>query len=163
MMNSIFNITSQLLEVYELAQGGEFDPEAIQSAIESIEMALEDKADNYAALIRMIDGDNAAIDKEMERLRAHKASRTRLKDSLKNNLLSVMKTLERPKIKTQFNSFSIRKNPPSVAITDEAEIPEVFFITPAPVVSKSAILEALKRGEEVPGAQLAQGESLSIR
>ena len=163
MKSSLFNIEARLLAVHELATTGEYDPDTIADTIEAIEWELDEKADNYAALIAQLDGEIATIDKEMERLKGLKAARTRLKDQLKTNLYSTMISLERPKFKTPLHSFYIQKNPPAVGIVNEAEIPAEYFTQPQPVINKSALLEVLKRGEIVPGATITQGESLRIR
>ena len=162
-MKPLFDIASDLHEVFVMAESGDYDEEAIANAIEQIEMELEKKADNYAALIKLLDGDNATIDREIMRLKGLKDNRDNLKERLKNNLMNTMAALGRPKIKTALHSFTIRKNPPAVSIHDERRVPQRYYIASDPKISKSMILAALKRGEDVPGATLTQGESLNIR
>ena len=60
-------------------------------------------------------------------------------------------------------TLSLGHTPPAVRITDEAKLTDAFIrIKREP--DKAAIKEALKKGEEVAGAELSNGgESLTIR
>ena len=58
----------------------------------------------------------------------------------------------------------MRASPPRVEIMDSAELPPQYLTQPAPVPDKRAIAAALKAGEAVPGAAMAnQPPSLSVR
>src|SRR5690625_7796801 len=65
-MTSLFNLTGDYLKIKELAEQGA-DPEAIEDAIAYIDDEIEDKADGYAYIIRQLDGNKEAIDKEIKR------------------------------------------------------------------------------------------------
>lgn len=52
------------------------------------------------------------------------------------------------------NSFRVHANPPKVEITSEEDLPGQY-ITYIPQPDKNKIKEALKGGEEVPGARIA--------
>lgn len=61
-------------------------------------------------------------------------------------------------------TVSTRKVPPKAIITEESEIPSRFYVTPAPVLDKKALLDALKAGESIPGASLSNGgQTIAIR
>jgi hypothetical protein len=61
-------------------------------------------------------------------------------------------------------TVSLRVSPPGVAVVNEAEIPEPFWIPQAPKLDRKGILDALKAGTRVPGATFTNSKvSLAIR
>lgn len=62
------------------------------------------------------------------------------------------KTIRRP-----LGTISVQPKAPAIDDTslDESRIPAKFWKRPDPVLSRAAVLDALKAGEEVPGAKLA--------
>jgi len=168
-MSNIFQITRVLLDAYEVAANStDEDMEAAAVVILQYEDSLEDKADNYAGLIAMIDGEVDTIAREIERLTALKRTRTSLKDRLKANLQTMMITLDRPKFKTELHSYAIQKNPSSVRIVNinELKMHPMFWKEPKwdeSELDKTRIKAVINDGGEVPGAELVQTESLRIR
>jgi hypothetical protein len=65
-------------------------------------------------------------------------------------------------ILTGWGEMKVKKNPPSVVIDDLTQIPTQYQRQKIQVdIDKVAIKAAIKAGEEVPGAHLEQGTSLS--
>ena len=61
-------------------------------------------------------------------------------------------------------TVSLRISPPGVVITSEEDIPEWFWIPQDPKLDKRAILDAIKAGTAVSGAQLSNSRvSLAVR
>jgi hypothetical protein len=61
-------------------------------------------------------------------------------------------------------TVSLRVSPPVIAVVNEAEIPEPFWIPQAPKLDRKGILDALKAGSPVPGATFTNSRvSLAIR
>ncbi len=158
----LYELTGNYLILQQMLEEAE-DQQAILDTIESIEAAIEEKADNYARIIRNLEVDVAGIKAEEQRLADKRRTLENNIKWLKNNLEEVMKSTGKTKFKTTLFSFGIQKNPPSVEILDESKVPEEFLIPQNPVVDKKAILAALKEGKEFDFAQLKQGESLRIR
>ena len=67
------------------------------------------------------------------------------------------------KIKGEIFTVAIQKNPASVDVLDETEIPKEFFVEQAPKLDKKTLLQHLKNAEQIPGAELRQSQSLRIR
>jgi len=58
----------------------------------------------------------------------------------------------------------LRRTPPRLTITDESQIPEWFWIPQPAKLDKKALLEAIKGGTTVCGAELENSKmSLSVR
>ena len=61
-------------------------------------------------------------------------------------------------------TVSLRVSPPSIAVVNEAEIPEPYWIPQPPKLDRKGVLDALKSGTTVPGATFANSKvSLAIR
>lgn len=157
------------MNLYELSlsfqevQNMDLDPEVMKDTLDSIEDAIENKAENIAKLIRNLESDVSAYKEEEDRLKAKRQSTENKVKWLKTYLEDNMKLTGKTKFKSGMFNFSIQKNPASVNITDERIIPEEFLIQQPPKVDKTSLKEILKRGIEVPGAELKQTEGLRIR
>ena len=61
-------------------------------------------------------------------------------------------------------TVSLRVSPPGVAVVNEAEIPDPFWIPQPPKLDRKGILDSLKAGKPVPGATFTNAKvSLAIR
>lgn len=153
----------ELSTAFQQVQNMDLDPEVMQDTLDSIEDAIENKAENIAKLIRNLESDVAAYKEEEDRLKTKRQATENKVKWLKTYLEDNMKLTGKTKFKSGMFNFSIQKNPSSVNITDEKAIPEEFLIQQPPKVDKTSLKEILKRGIEVPGAELKQTEGLRIR
>lgn len=157
------------MNLYELSlsfqevQNMDLDPEVMKDTLDSIEDAIESKAENIAKLIRNLESDVSAYKEEEDRLKTKRQTTENKVKWLKTYLEDNMKLTGKTKFKSGMFNFSIQKNPASVNITDEKIIPGEFLIPQPPKVDKTSLKEILKRGIEVPGAELKQTEGLRIR
>lgn len=61
-------------------------------------------------------------------------------------------------------TVSLRVSPPGVAVINEAEIPDPYWLAQPPKLDRKGILDALKAGTRVPGATFANAKvSLAVR
>lgn len=153
----------ELSVAFQEVQNMDLDPEVMQDTLDSIEDAIENKAENIAKLIRNLESDVTAYKEEEERLKTKRQATENKVKWLKTYLEDNMKLTGKTKFKSGMFNFSIQKNPASVNITDEKIIPEEFLIPQLPKIDKTSLKEILKRGIEVPGAELKQTEGLRIR
>ena len=166
-MASIYELTEQVLAVQEMMYDGETDQQVVIDTLESLHFEFEEKADNYAKLIKNLSADAAAIKAEEERLYARRKSletkAQQLKDALEYNMREIGKT----KFKTTLFSFGIQKNGGkqklSIDTDDVHIIPEEYLIPQDPIPNNDKIRELLEH-ESVTWAHLEpRGESLRIR
>ena len=153
----------ELSVAFQEVQNMDLDPEVMQDTLDSIEDAIESKAENIAKLVRNLESDVAAYKEEEDRLKTKRQATENKVKWLKTYLEDNMKLTGKTKFKSGMFNFAIQKNPASVNITDEKAIPEEFLIQQPPKVDKTSLKEALKNGIEVPGAELKQTEGLRIR
>lgn len=153
----------ELSVAFQEVQNMDLDSEVMKDTLDSIEDAIENKAENIAKLIRNLESDVAAYKEEEERLKTKRQATENKVKWLKTYLEDNMKLTGKTKFKSGMFNFSIQKNPASVNITDEKAIPEEFLIPQLPKIDKTSLKEILKRGIEVPGAELKRTEGLRIR
>ncbi|EGQ3289313.1 siphovirus Gp157 family protein [Staphylococcus pseudintermedius] len=161
-MTTLFNLTDAYQQVYDLiAEQGE--ESALIDTLQSINDALEDKADGYVAVIKTLEADNVAIDEEIKRLRQRKTSNQNGISRLKESLQFSMESTGKEKFKTALNSYSIANNPPSLDVVEESLIPKEYWLSQAPKLNKKDLLKDIKNGADIKGVEVKQTRSLRVR
>lgn len=163
-MASMYELTQEWEHIFDMLLDPEIPEEAIIDTIEMIELDMDAKADNYAKIIKSMDGDVSKIDAEIKRLQERKAGISNRKDWLKSNLETMMRTTGRTKFKTALFSFGIQKNGGvlPLVLDESKEVPNEWRKPGEPDTGK--IREFLQNGGELPFAALGErGESLRIR
>lgn len=162
-MSTLYSLTGDFLQLLEMAGDPEIDEECLKDTMEAIGGEIEDKAENYAKIIRSLEVDAAGIDAEIKRLTEHKKTLNNNVDRMKKSLQASMEATGKKKFKTALFSFGIQKNPASLVIDDPSQVPEQYLIAQEPKINNAAIKSALKEGAEFDFARLEQTESLRIR
>lgn len=161
-MSTLFNLTDNYKQVYDLiAEQG--DEQTLNDTLESINDALEDKADGYVSVIKSLESDNKAIDDEIKRLQQRKTTNKNGIDRLKESLKVYMEATGKTKFKTALNSYNIQNNPPSLNVIEEKHIPSDFWLSQAPKLDKKALLKRIKENDDVDGVEIKQTQSLRVR
>lgn len=168
-MTALYALTNQYLSLAEQLAEGDFDAQTIADTIEAsgITDELAVKAQGIEYVARAAEAHHLAIDAEIARLQALKASRDKVAAGLRAYLKTNMERAGIEKIECPMFKLSLRKNPAAVEIVSEAELPKTFWRTPEPkppiaAPDKAAIKAALLAGESVPGARLSQSTRLVI-
>ena len=164
-MLKLYEITGEYLTLCQMAEDTDVDATVFVDTIASIKGELEVKADSYAMIITNLNGDIEKIDKEIERLTHMKKVLKNRTNHLKNNLENAMKLMDVRKLKTDFRSYSIQKNPQSLNIIDESKIPAEYLISQDPKLDRTRLLADVKANpKKFAGiAETKQTESLRIR
>jgi hypothetical protein len=119
---------------------------------EVIRAALEEEVLADALRLRL-----GAMKERLERIEAGSARKREVAQA-------VMEDAGLEKILEPDFTVSLRVSPPGVAVLNEAEIPEPYWIPQAPRLDRKGILDALKAGSPVPGATFTNSRvSLAIR
>ena len=164
-MLKLYEITGEYLTLCQIAEDTDVDPTVFADTLASIQGELEVKADSYAMIITNLSGDVEKIDKEIERLTHMKKVLKNRTDYLKNNLENAMKMMDVRKLKTDFHSYSIQKNPQSLSIIDESKISSEYLISQDPKLDRKRLLADVKANPEAFAGitETKQTESLRIR
>lgn len=139
---------------------------SVAQALDALRMEREAKLENVACWVKNLSAEADAIREEENRLvKRRKAAETKAAN-LKAWLLSAMTREDgtTDKLKTGRVMVSVKKNPPSTVVDDEALLPWAYKTVKEIVAQdKAAIKAAILAGEEVPGAHLEYGRSVVIK
>lgn len=162
-MSNLYQLTNNYETVLNMLYDEDVDEQMLFDTLEGIEGEIEDKADNYAKIIKELEAKQNARKEEAKRLtESAKIFENRVK-TLKNNLYTAMKAINKPKFATDLFSFNIVKNGGKQALTIDGEVPEEYTKT---IIENDTdkIRQALDEGKELPFAHLEpRGESLRIK
>lgn len=160
----LYELTELYQNIWELVGDDDVDVESLETALKHIEDNIEVKAESIAKLIKGIDGDIAALKEEENRLTKRRKTLENKQVNIKSYLESQLRTMGIDKVKTPLFTISLQKNPPSVHISNEELIPDKYKKTQITTsVVKKDLLEDLKLGEIIDGAEIKQEKSLRIK
>ena len=155
----------KLYEITELQKEleREDDAEIRQDLQELIAVELKNKSNNIVYVIKNLEGNNTAIDAEIERLQQLKKRNSSNIEKIKSNILLFMLQNNVVNIKSDLATFSLRKSE-STDIENIEQIPQEFITVKQTFVpDKTAIKKAIKEGREVAGAKVVINYSLQIK
>lgn len=169
-MATLFQIVEQHRSLLALAESdSDLDQQMLADTLEGLEGELTLKVQSVGRVIAHQEAMAKAMDEAAANI-SIRAKRLRARmDSLKQYLLVNMQAANLPKVDSPELVVSLKKNPPSVVVFDESQVPEEFKRTPppapppVPVPDKTAIKEALKAGQDVPGCRLEQGMRVEVK
>lgn len=162
MKSTLYELTADYLQLLEMAEDPDIDPQAIEDTLEGLGGEIEDKAENYAKVMVELDAEAEKLKSEIDRLTKRKKSIESTKDRMKKSLQDSMEVIGKTKFKTELFSFSIQNNPASLVITGD-KLPKKYLIEQEPLPNKQMIKDELKAGKELSFAHLEQTRSLRIR
>ena len=158
----LYELTQNYMNLQALLEDETISQDIIEAAMKEVGDDIEEKAQNYAVIMKNLEAEAAALEKEEKRLAARKSSLKNRNKILKDYLENSMKSIGKTKFKTNLFSFNIGKNPSSVNIDDENLIPDQYIVY-TKSVAKRAMLDDIKKGVIIPGVSLKQTESLKIK
>lgn len=164
----LYEITAQYQNIYALLQNPEFaENEDILTALDQIEDAFENKAQQTIFMMKNIEAEIDPIDSEIKRLQAMKKAHQNNIDRIKNRLRENMKAVGKSKLNCGLFSLSYRLQEANAVELDETEFLannlDEDLVTVKVTPNKTEIKRRLKHGEEIIGARLVDSEVLTIR
>lgn len=162
-MSNLYELSEEIQAIQTAYENGEIPEEAFADTLEGVQMAFDKKVENICKLRANLLADAATYKAESDRLKARETTAKNEASRLQNYLLSVLQAAGQKKIKAGTFTASIAKSPAALKIYDESLIPKSYYVPQPDKIDSAAIKEAIKSGENVPGAMLEQGEHLNIR
>lgn len=164
--NALYVLANEYRDAAEKLADLDLDDQTIADTLEGLAGTLEVKATNVAMFARNLEATAAAI-KDAEanmakRRKAIEARAERMFAYLKQN----MDVSRITKIESPYLRIAIRNNPAAVHIDAESQIPAEFWKqapAPPPALDKKAIAEAIKSGQEIPGAHMESSTRLEVK
>lgn len=158
----LYEMTGAYNQILDMIEEGA-DPEVLQDTLDSIETAIEEKADGIGMVLKSIEANAKALKEEEQRLAERRRHFENEAKRLKEYLQSQLELIGTRKVKGTLFSFTIQKNPASLNVLDDSKIPSEYWIQQDPKLDKKSLIKLIKDGEEIEGVELVQSESLRVR
>lgn len=162
-MSTLYELTGDYLSLLEWLEDEEnLEDAVVKDTLEGIEGAIEDKAENYAKIIKELTAEAKKFEEEKNRLEERQKALENRAMLLKKNLYNSMKLTGKTKFKTKLFSFGIQKNGGLQPIEiDAANVPDEYMKKDP---DNAKIRTALKEGKELPFVTVKEyGDHLVIR
>ena len=163
---SLYNITNRFVELLDKAENEELTTEEVQAIGIELEKELLNKSSNIIGYIKNAESLINAIKDEETRLEEMRKTGEKKLERFKTYVLDNMNRLGIIEIPTGLGSLKVARNPMSIEVINEDEVPEEFRKT---VVKTSADRVAIKKhfqetGEIVAGTRVINDKtSLRIK
>jgi len=163
-MTSLYNLATQHQQALSRLEEMDLPAEVVRDTIESLSGELEAKCESVAMW----------RENQLVIAKAKKEAAKRLTDQAKaieNRANSMIEYLDNnmrkagiTEIDCDYFTIKYAKNPPSVNITHESNIPRDYIkVTTIEAPDKAKIKKAIQSGIDIDGAELVQGERLVIK
>jgi hypothetical protein len=145
----------------------EADPDIDETTLLDTLEGATDLHEAIGEVVRSALEDEAMLNGLKGRLEDLKIRLERIKHRIEKKrevALAVMEDTGIEKLMQPDFTVSLRASPPGLTITSEDDIPEWFWVPQAPKLDKRAILDTIKSGTAVMGAELSNSKiSLTVR
>lgn len=158
---TLYNITNKFVDLMNKAQEGELTEEEYNELGNELTLELQNKSANIIGYIKNSESLLEAIKAEETRLsNMRKAGENKL-DKFMQYVKECMEKLNLKEIPTELGSLKINKNPMSVEIENEEEVPEKFkTIVQTIKIDKTAIKNYFKEtGEIIAGVKIIDNKT----
>ena len=167
MLPSLYKLTAEYTQLMHKLADSDLDAQTIADTIESTGLMddISTKGQGYIMVARSFSANIEAIKQEQDRLAKLRKHYESTVERLHSRLLYNMEVTGIERIEGPTMTISIRENPESVSIFDEAKIPAGFMRQPEQppeVPDKKWISVVLKTGADVPGCKLVRTKKLHI-
>lgn len=164
----------ELMEGYEnflrAVENGDVPEEAIADTLEAIEADIDEKIDNTACLLKVLEAEEKAIKEEEDRLAERRKVKANARERIKNYLTDMLLAMGKTEFETARNKISFRKTHGKVVLADEkafiewASVNDDSLLTYGkPTVNKTAIKLAIEGGKKINGAEIVVSQSMQLK
>lgn len=152
---NLFEIEREIMSCVDMETGEIIDTEKLNQ----LAMERDTKIENIACWIKNLAAEATALKEQKQAFADRQKAAENKMESLKKYLASY---LNGQKFTTDKVAVSFRRTS-SVNVTDMTLIPEEYLKYAEPTVNKTAVKDAIKKGVVVPGAEIVEGQSISIK
>lgn len=148
---SLYNITNKFVDLMDKVQEGTITEEEYNELGEELAVQLQEKGSNIIGYTKNIELTINAMKEEEKRIADDRKSLESKLDKFKQYVKQNMEKLGITKMDTELGTLSIAKNPLSVEIENEEEIPAEYKLEVVTTkIDKTAIKNHFKETGEIP-------------
>lgn len=165
-MSSLYTITNNFVSIMNKVENGEISEEEYNELGQELAIELQNKSVNLIAYMRNEESFIEAVKAEEKRLKEMREKVEKRQEKFKQYVKENMEKLDLTEVPTDLGNLKIAKNPMSVEVENEDEIPSEFkqeVVTTK--IDKTAIKNHFKEtGEVIPGIRIVNDKtSLRIK
>jgi phosphoribosyl-ATP pyrophosphohydrolase len=163
MSSTLYNISNEYKAIMAAIEANEGEiTDEVAPMLEIVEANLQEKAVNYAFMIKHYEDRGSLIAAEIKRLQGLKAKADKTAEKLSDRIASAMQEFGITKVEGETITLSFRKST-AIEIEAEEQLNVEFMKFSKPVPDKTAIKKAIEEGREVIGARLVTNQNLQIK
>ena len=159
---NLFELTENYVKFFTMLEETDEITEELEEMANNLNIAIEEKSDNYVKMIKNLDADVEAYKNQEKQFNKKRKTAENKISWLKKNLQASMEQTGRKKVKTELFTISIQKNTPALDITSEDNIGDEYYKVER-TLNKKDLLKDIKEGLIIDGVGIKQSESLRIR
>lgn len=157
---NLYEISGAIQQLTEMLSEGDIDEAIYNDTLESL--GTNNAIEDVIKAIRNYQAEAEALKAEADKLTAKRKAAEYNADKLKSMLMDYMNRTEQKSLSAGL--FKVSKgSTKAVSIYDEKALPGIYLVEQPPKPDKAAMLQALKSGEEIPGAELTTNEHIKIK
>ena len=165
-MSSLYSLTTEFLQVANQLEEMELDQETISDTLESLQLPLEDKAENIIKYAKNIQAMAEARKNESKRLAELARADEKRAERILSYLDDSMKMMGKKKLTAGVFQVGYRKGVEVVEVDTERLPPEYWIlpeVKPQPI-GKPELKKIIKEGKEIDGVRLVRKpDSLTVK
>ncbi|MFL1672591.1 siphovirus Gp157 family protein [Paenibacillus dendritiformis] len=161
-MPNLYELAKEYKRFYDFMEAGlddenlsEDDLQLYYDTLEAVETPFLQKAENVVKFLKNIEGDIAAYKNEKLRLEKKQKYLQNKYDGLKRWLKDSLELNKIDKVEAGMFKIRLQKNPASVEIIDEKQVPEQYVTKKEISFDKKLLLEEIKSGKTIDGVVMA--------
>jgi len=162
---TLYDLKTEYMQLLEMMEDPEVDPEVLADTMEAVGGELADKADSYIIIIKELEADIEKRSKEIDRQKKAVDSETANIKRMKQAVMDAMQATGQKKLQTEHFSLSVVRNGglQPLRLDDVGKIPEAYLVW-KPEADTKKIRDALASGKQLDFAHLEErGTRLNVR
>lgn len=161
---ALYQLAEEFKHVADRLEELEMDEQTILDTLESYAADFDTKAVSVGQFIINLEATIAGIKLAEADMKARRTAYEKKSESMRKYLMENMNLVHREKVECGFFKISVRTNPPSVQISENAAIPSKFIVSKVlESPDKKALKEAVEAGEVIEGVSIVRTTSLTIK
>ena len=167
---TLYELMTDYENFLSAVDNGDIPAEAIADTLEAIEATIDEKIDNTACLLKVLEAEEAAIKAEEDRLAERRKVKANTRERIKTYLSDMLVAMGKTEFESARNKITFRKTPGKVVLADEKafiewaiENDDSLVTYGKPTVNKTAIKLALESGKEINGAEIVVSQSMQLK
>ena len=167
---TLYELMNDYKNFLTAVENGEIPEEAIADTLEAIEGDIDEKIDNIACVLKVLEAEEKAIKAEEDRLAERRKVKANAKERTKTYLSEMLLALGKTEFESPRNKITFRKTPGKVVVADEKAFVEWAIVNDdslvtygKPTVNKTAVKMAIESGRELGGVEIVVSQNMQLK